>query len=328
MTNSAYKAPLPGISPLGQLGILIGLIGVGFILAAVVTIAVPLMVLHIPVADLQSAILDPKNIQVTRFIQFASTFFLFAVPAWLMALIVYRKPAQYLGFATYSTARQFFIILLLVIASLFAQSILSQLNEMIPISKSLAQYFKQKEDDYSKEILAMAQMKTATDYLYAMLILAFLPALFEELFFRGAMQQTLIRLFRSTAAGIIVTSILFSAAHLSYYGFLTRFFLGILLGYIFHYGKNIWLNITTHFLNNAVVVTGLYMLSRSGKLTDKSLDDTPQPFYIGILAIAAVIALFVVFKRESMKSVQVADIATEEKIVPAGTSQENSEPLL
>ncbi len=324
--NNGFRSPLLAVSSFGQLGILIGLTGAGFMLAAVVTIATPLLVLHIRFEDIEKALRDPKNIGVMRFVQAASTFCLFALPAYAMAAIVYKSPNGYLGFRGQSTAKQFYIILLLVIAALFAQSILSQINEAIPIPADWARKFKALEDEYSKEVLAMAQMKSFTDYLYTLIIIAFLPAVFEEMFFRGALQQTLIRLFGNAAVGIIITSILFSAAHFSYYGFLTRFFLGLLLGYVFYYGKNIWLNITVHFLNNAVVVTGLYMLSRSGKLTEKSLEDDSYPVYVGIAAIIGVLALFVFFKRESMKTEQVTqNHITEEYQLPTESNEKKVE---
>ncbi len=311
--NRTYSRTSRGISPFGQLGILIGLIGAGLVLASLVSVIIIKIMLNVPLNQLAAAVLDPKNIQVARFVQFASTFFLFALPAFAFAALVNRKPIQYLGFSTHANTRQFYIVLLLVIAALFAQSIFSQLNEMIPISKNLEQYFKQLEDDYAKEVLSMAQMKSFGDYIYALLILAFLPALFEEMFFRGALQQAFTGLFRNAFWGILITSIFFSAAHFSFYGFLTRMFLGMLLGYIFYYGKNIWLNITAHFLNNAVVVTALYMLSRSGKLTEKNLEDDNYPVFVGLLAIVAVFALFTFFKRECLKTVLVTrDGVTEE----------------
>ena len=300
--NKAYQVSSRGVSSFGQLGILLALLGAGLILASLISVIIIKLALGAPLSGMAAAILDPKNIQVARFVQFASTFFLFAIPAFVFAAIIERRPVQYLGFSTHSNARQFYIVLLLVIAALFAQSTISQLNELIPLSKNLQNTFKNMEDEYAKEVLSMAQMKTFGDYIYALIILAFLPALFEEMFFRGALQQTFVRLFGNAFAGILVTSIFFSAAHFSFYGFLTRLFLGLVLGYIFYYSKNIWLNITAHFLNNAVVVTGLYLLSRSGKLTEKSLEDDNYPVYVGILAIVAVFALFTFFKRESVKT--------------------------
>ncbi len=324
--NITYGNSSRGINSWGQLAILFGLLGFGFVMAGVVSIIIIKVALGVPLSQLTAALLDPKNIQISRIVQVISTLVLFALPAFLFAVIINKKPFRYLGFATHSNARQFYLVLLLVIAALFAQSIISQLNEMIPISKHWAQTFKRMEDEYSKEVLSMAQMKTFADYIYALIILAFLPALFEELFFRGALQQMFIGLFRNVFWGIVITSIFFSAAHFSYYGFLTRLFLGMLLGYIFYYGKNIWLNIAAHFFNNAIVVTGLYWLSRSGKPIEKGMQDDNYPVLIGIIAIIAVLALFVFFKRECMNTVLLTHdgVSDEYKVNNSGDAENNN----
>lgn len=326
--NTRHESSSRGISPFGQFGILLGLLGLGFILAGIVSIIIVKVALGVPLSGLAAALLDPKNVQVARVVQIVSTLVLFAVPALLFAVIVNKQPFRYLGFATHSNFRQFYLVLLIAIAALFSQSILSQLNEWIPISKHWEQVFKRMEDEYAKEVLNMVQMKTFADYVYSLIIIAFLPALFEELFFRGALQQMFIGMFRNAFWGILITSIFFSAAHFSYYGFLTRLFLGLVLGYIFYYGKNIWLNVTMHFLNNAVVVTGLYLLSRSGKLTEKSMQDDNYPVFVGIIAIIGVLALFVMFKRECMKTVLVThDGVTEDYQLDNRTGEENNNIL-
>ena len=80
-----------------------------------------------------------------------------------------------------------------------------------------------------------------------------------------------------------------------------------------------------HFLNNGIVVTGLYMMSRKGALTEKSLDDDNYPFYVGIFALLTVFALFVYFKRESVKTALVTHDGKvdEVQIFPAGQQKEN-----
>jgi uncharacterized protein len=127
-----------------------------------------------------------------------------------------------------------------------------------------------------------------------------MPAIFEEMLFRGSLQQIMIALTRNAFIGILITSILFSASHVSYYGFLPRLFLGIMLGYLFYFSKNIWLSIIAHFLNNAYSLAVMFALSRTGKLNMEPLDET-YPLYYGIIGAAVIILLFIAFDRESKK---------------------------
>jgi membrane protease YdiL (CAAX protease family) len=137
------------------------------------------------------------------------------------------------------------------------------------------------------------------------MVLAIVPALFEEFFFRGCLQQIMIALTKNAFVGIMITAILFSAIHLSFYGFLPRVFLGVLLGYIFYYSKNLWLSIIAHFLNNAFSVTVLYSLSRSGKLTPDAMEDS-YPLYYGLVGGITLILLFIAFRRESDRLLRVS----------------------
>jgi hypothetical protein len=144
----------------------------------------------------------------------------------------------------------------------------------------------------------------------SLIVLAALPAIFEEMLFRGCLQKVMVSLTRNAFIGIFITSFLFSAVHFSYYGFLPRLFLGLMLGYIFYYSKNLWLNIAAHFINNAYAVTGMYVLSRSGKLTTDVLEET-FPWYYGVIGGVIFIYLFLQFKKESARVVAQAHLADE-----------------
>jgi membrane protease YdiL (CAAX protease family) len=110
----------------------------------------------------------------------------------------------------------------------------------------------------------------------------------------------MISLMRNAFAGIFITSVIFSAIHFSYYGFLPRLFLGLMLGYIFYFSRNIWLNIIAHFLNNAYPLTAMYGLAMQGKSSEDALQET-FPLYYGIIGAVILILLFISFKKESEK---------------------------
>ncbi|HEY2728089.1 MAG TPA: CPBP family intramembrane glutamic endopeptidase, partial [Parafilimonas sp.] len=116
---------------------------------------------------------------------------------------------------------------------------------------------------------------------------------------RGALQPIMINLTKNAFIGILITSILFSAIHMSYYGFLPRLALGLIIGYLFYFSKNLWLSSIMHFLYNAFGVTQLYALSKQGLLTSTSVNDDGFPLYYGLIAAGILYVLFIFFKRES-----------------------------
>lgn len=89
-------------------------------------------------------------------------------------------------------------------------------------------------------------------------ILAILPALAEEILFRGVIQNTLERWVGSGIVAVIITSLLFSALHLQFFTFLPRFLLGIVFGLLYLWSRTIWLPVIAHFGNNIVPVVWSY----------------------------------------------------------------------
>ena len=269
----------PAISYGGQFAILIGLFGFGIVVTALVTVVLWLSLTHTGISAMEENLANPAYSKALEIIQVASSVCMFFIPAAGLAIIVSRKPFKYLGFTTRISAKQIFWVILIILTALFLISNpLGIINEIIPIPKSWQIYFHQKEDEYSNAVEAVMPLKTFADYLLSLLIIAIAPAIVEESFFRGALQQLLVKWFKNVSVGIIIASVLFSAVHMSYYGFLVRAALGIFLGLIFYYGKNIWLNILAHFLNNGIALTQLYILTKSGKNIKEVMNDNSLPF--------------------------------------------------
>lgn len=272
--------------------------GLGLVLSSLILLPIASALLHAPVTNITSLLTKPENAGVGRLIQGLGSILSMGIPALIFARLVHQKPVQFLGFSRYASGKQFILICIIILAAIMVGGALTHVSELIPIPTSWAVKFKAMEDDYAKQIMSIAGMKTFAEYLVALFILAFLPALTEELLFRGCLQQVLVGWTKSAFIGILITGIIFSAAHTSFYGFLPRLFLGVVLGYLFHDGKNLWLSIWAHFFNNALSLTQLYALSRAGKLNADSMNDN-YPLYFGLIGGIAVVALFYVFRKET-----------------------------
>ena len=72
-------------------------------------------------------------------------------------------------------------------------------------------------------------------------------------------QKILARLFRSGHLAIWVTAFIFSAIHFQFFGFIPRFILGLVFGYLFFWSGTLWLPVISHFINNAFPVILTYM---------------------------------------------------------------------
>lgn len=91
------------------------------------------------------------------------------------------------------------------------------------------------------------------------LSVAAVPAVFEELAFRGGLQPLFIRATGRPWLGILVTSLVFSAIHFQFYGFLPRLILGLLFGWMAHRTGSLLPGICAHFVNNAAAAVTLWV---------------------------------------------------------------------
>lgn len=309
-----------------QLGILTAFCGVGLLIGGIASL-IPL----IGKMDLQSLtggdaekkmgnLLTTANASTLRWMQFISTLFLFFLPSVIYAWVCHQKPFKHLGFNRQLNIQQILVVLVIMLAALPVVSTLQELTEMLPWSKAALLKFKLAEEAYNKQVAVIARMDNFGDYIISVIVIAFLPAVFEEALFRGGIQNLLSRWFKKPIVAIIVTAAVFSAIHLSYLGFLSRFALGFILGWIYYRTGNIWLNIIGHFFNNAVAVTVLYYTSKPGEKIDPSKIEDHFPIVIGLACLGVLYGLFMLFEKVSERYI---DHPGEELAMPGAINTNN-----
>lgn len=287
-----------GISGWGQFGILIGLTGAGFILAGMVSLVIWKTMAHSSILRMPTDMLKPENLNALIVIQIISTVFAFFAPAVAYAFLCYKKGWNFLGYTGRVNNLQVLSVILLAICALPLIGALTELNQMIPLPRTWKLRFDAMEKEYADQVNSIIQVKTWIQYLVSLFVIALLPAIVEETLFRGAFQNLLTRWTGSPWVAIIIASIIFSAVHLSWYGFLARMVLGIVLGIMFYYGQSIWLNVLAHFINNAIAVTMVFVVTRQGQKVDVMADEH-FPLWAGAVSLVLIIGLITWFIRNS-----------------------------
>jgi hypothetical protein len=158
------------------------------------------------------------------------------------------------------------IILLLAGVSMYTVlpfiNFLSDINAHLVLPQSLTglmEWMKDKQAQADAITTAFLSVKGLGGLSLNLFIVALMPAIGEELVFRGVIQQHLISWTRNKHVGVWLTAILFSAVHLEFFGFLPRFVLGLMLGYLYVYTRNLWAPVFAHFVNNASSVIIFYL---------------------------------------------------------------------
>ncbi len=297
----------PRISYFGQLGILLGLVIAGLILAAIIQFGFVLTMTDMKTLlsgdskKLMAAMAQPENINKARWMQMFGTLAMMFIPAFVFAKIISKQPLNYLGVTSKITIQQIGLVIAIALSALALSGGLGELNKLIPIPHKWELKFKAMEDDYAEQVMIIGNMKTFGDYIISLIMIAILPAVFEEFLFRGALQKLLVNWFNQPHIAILVTSFLFSIVHFSYYGFLPRMALGMILGYIYYYGKSIWLNVSMHFINNGIAITAMYLATSKGQ-SAKDVMDESYPLWIGAVALVFVVGLLMIYKKVCEKN--------------------------
>ncbi len=304
-----YDQHSRGISYTAGFFMLIAFVVAGVILAGLISIPIWTSMTGKSITEMEKGMTDPANSDALKIIQGLTAVVGFLLPALVTAGVMNRRPAQLLGFNPRINFRQISLVLAIMITALFVSAGLGYLNENIPIDPAWKTKFDQLENDYNEQVEAIIGLNNAGEYILALFIMAFLPALCEEAMFRGGLQNFLTRATRSPWLSIGVVSLLFSAAHFSFYGFLPRFFLGIMLGMIFHYTGRLWLSIIAHFINNALAITIIYIYKRQGRSIDEVFRESNGTYW-GLLALPLVIALLLYLQKIS------ASTRTEPQALP------------
>ncbi|HVZ95670.1 MAG TPA: CPBP family intramembrane glutamic endopeptidase [Chitinophagaceae bacterium] len=294
-----------------QFGIFIGLIGAGLIVGTIVSVLIWMMMTGRPVLTMQDDMFKPQYYYEAITLQAVSTLFYFFLPVIVFSAICYRKPSRFLGFNTRISGKQVLIVIGILVLTFPLSGALAELNKIVPLPAPLAAKFKGWEDSREAQEAALISINSFSRYIISMLLVGLLPGLFEETVFRGGLQNILTRWFKGPVIAIVLTSILFSLVHGSYYGFLVRFALGAILGLLFYFSGNLWLPALFHFLYNGLQVTVLYATHESISAGKPQKDiESDFPIWAGLIALIAIIYLFMRFKEIS--SVQKAKLAEEE----------------
>lgn len=135
--------------------------------------------------------------------------------------------------------------------------------------------------------------------IFNLFMIAVIPAISEEIIFRGIFQKIFSCLFKSGHMAIWFTAFMFSALHLQFFGFLPRFILGLVFGYLFFWSGKLWLPIISHFLNNAVSVVVIYF--QGGDYTVKIPEESSTHQLITLLLPLIVGVSILIYFHSKMK---------------------------
>jgi uncharacterized protein len=309
ITSAMQYRSIKGYNGWAQLGFLLFFAGAGMVLAALVQFVIIKQMLPAGTTlsnmqdEFMKAAAKPGNVGLSRLMQVSGTFLLMCVPAFVYLFVCHGGKKIWLGFNKYINIYQvliafgimFFVNILATPLADFSKALLAHLPSLNTKALSL-------ETAYNDQVALLGNLTSWKEYLIGLVIIAFLPAFFEEVFFRGALQNLFDRWWKKSLLAILVTSLLFSLIHMSIYLFLSRALLGFALGWMFYRSKNLWVNIIAHFLNNAIALSALFFYSFKENKVDMTKLDPPTSWWQALVAVVFLIILVNLFEKVSAKN--------------------------
>lgn len=187
------------------------------------------------------------------------------------------------------------VIMLLAIPGI---NLLSAWNQQMVLPEwmsGIEQWMRMQEDSAAQLTEQFLRVDTVGGLLVNIGLMALLPAMAEELTFRGVVQGMFTR---NKHVAIWATAAIFSFVHFQFYGFLPRMLLGAMFGYMLWWTGSLWAPMLMHFVNNftaVVVAFWAYNYLEEGSAEMLDTIGTEDTILLGVFSICIVLIMMVMY---------------------------------
>ena len=235
---------------------------------------------------------DITNLQIGQAI---SQVFGFMLPPILYVMLVKEKPFNYLGFKKLQPWSLLGIVAIFTVIPFLAM--VTEWNDNVSLPESMATLEQMLRNIQQLANDTTEKFMTEGSLFSGLLIVAALAAISEELLFRSVIQKAFIKICKNAHVGIILTAIVFSAFHGDFFGFVPRFILGLMLGYMFYLSGSIFPSMLMHFVNNGTIVMLYYLNKKEVINVDIETFGLTDNVLVIALSLIVTVAIFIVCYR-------------------------------
>jgi len=262
---------------------------VGLMLA----LTIPMMILWFIMTHGSDSVAAAKRLQLWQ------TLTIFILPSLLGVYLWSEQPLAWLHLDRGMTGRTALVAVGTMLVAVPAINLLSHLNQQLVLPSALhglEEWMRQMEDAAAVLTERFLRVDSVGGLLINLGLMAVLPAIGEELTFRGVVQGQFSPKYKHAA--IWITAAIFSFIHMQFYGFVPRMLMGVLFGYMLVWTGSLWVPMLMHMTNNAVAVISYYLSNRYN-LGNEWMEEfgAGSTWYVGVLSLLAVTAICYFFAR-------------------------------
>jgi uncharacterized protein len=304
MTDKRRILNLYEESPLFQAFVaLLIVLGVGMALSVILLIAgMIIFASDLTVFEKSVSLMRDNDIAFLRYILIMQDIAIFIVPSILILSLLKPGPIRSMPEFTFPHPKEILLVLMLALCLFPITGITERINSAMhfPVWLSgIEKWVIEKEQKADNIIEVMIVSKSFLTLLLNVLTIAMMPAIAEELIFRGVFQKIFTGLFKSGHIAVWFTAFLFSALHLQFLGFIPRFILGLVFGYLFFWSGTLWLPVISHFFNNAIPVILVYIQGIDKVNVPPDVPLWQQAIFLPVPAVICLVILFYFRKKKT-----------------------------
>ena len=226
--------------------------------------------------------------------------FSFLIPSLFFWFMVEQLRWQDFVFRESPSTLFWTLVALVVVVFMPFNSLIVEWNERLslpPFLADLEAWMHAKETSLAKLTRFMVGFESSTQLLIALIVIAIIPAVGEEVLFRGIIQRKLAKRWANVHLSIWLTAVVFSAIHIQFYGFVPRLLLGALFGYLYYWSGRLSVAIFAHFVNNGFTVWMMYL--HHSRVIGYDIEDAQIiPWWLSLASLAVTLYLLMVLYRQ------------------------------
>lgn len=246
---------------------------------------------------------DYSNTDSLKLLQLFQSVGMFILPPLVLAYLWSEKPFSYLQLNSAPTWWDSKKIVLIMVAAIPAINLLSFFNQQLVLPdfmQGVEVWMRNAEAETALITQKFVNVKGVNALLFNIFLISIIPALGEELFFRGTIQKIFTE-WKNAKLAIWLAAIIFSTIHLQFLGFLPRMLLGAFFGYLLLWSGSLWLVILAHFTNNFLAVVFYYFKFNGFRVIDLDRIGTGDTLWLGIFSCIVTIAGIILIKKSFEK---------------------------
>lgn len=232
---------------------------------------------------------EANSINALIFAQVFSQIFSMGLPFFIVMQLTFKERMyEQTKLSVFPSFLQLGLLIILSFAVLYPQSLFEYINSMLFDTNI-------QRDEF---IASMIQANNTKELIINIGFMAVLPALCEEMFFRGGIYFLLKRQTHKFLIPAVLSSLFFAMTHDQLSQILVIFLMGLLLAFIYEYTDSLWACIILHMINNLLFVLSDYYHWNFAYNTESFIDISVTIISLFTL----VVIIYYLLKKQHQKS--------------------------